>query len=80
MTRISKLKIAPIVDDKPVAMTIKLPATIHRDLIAYAEALKREGTKVIDPSSLVAPMLARFMATDRAFSRLRRQAFQAREG
>jgi hypothetical protein len=76
----SKLKIGPIVDDKPVAMTIKLPATVHRDLTAYAEALKREGAKAIDPSSLVAPMLARFTATDRTFRRLRRQAFQAREG
>jgi hypothetical protein len=35
--------------------------------------LKRDGGHVIDPSSLVAPMLTRFMATDRAFRRARRQ-------
>ncbi|HAO39307.1 MAG TPA: hypothetical protein DEA80_08755 [Afipia sp.] len=28
----SKLKISGIEDDKPVTMTIKLPAAIHRDL------------------------------------------------
>jgi hypothetical protein len=35
--------------------------------------LKREGGQAIDPDSLIAPMLARFMATDRAFRRARRQ-------
>ena len=69
----SKLKIGAIEDDKPVTMTIKLPAAVHRDLVAYARVLKRDGGHVIDPSSLVAPMLTRFMATDRAFRRARRQ-------
>jgi hypothetical protein len=67
-----KLKIGALENDKPVALTIKLPAGIHRDLIAYAEALKRERGQAVDPNSLVAPMLARFMATDRAFRRARR--------
>jgi hypothetical protein len=35
--------------------------------------LKREGGHTIDLNSLVASMLARFMATDRAFRRARRQ-------
>ncbi len=69
----TKLKIGVIADDKPVTMTIKLPAVVHRDLMAYAEVLKRDGGPAIDPSSLVAPMLTRFMATDRAFRRARRQ-------
>jgi len=69
----SKLKISAIEDDKPVTMTVKLPAAVHRDLLAYAEALKRDAGHAIDPNSLVAPMLARFMATDRAFRRARRQ-------
>ncbi len=68
----SKLKIGLIEDDKPVTISTKLPASVHRDLIAYAEVLKREGGRAIDPNSLVAPMLARFMATDRAFRRARR--------
>ena len=35
----SKLKLAAIEDDKPVRLTIDLPATVHRDLVVYAEAL-----------------------------------------
>jgi hypothetical protein len=73
MTEMSKLKISDIEDDKLVTMTIKLPAAVHRDLRAYAEVLKREAGHIIDLNSLVAPMLARFMATDRAFRRARRQ-------
>jgi hypothetical protein len=73
MTAVSKLKIGEIENDKPVTMTIKLPAAVHRDLRAYAEVLKREAGHTVDPNSLVAPMLARFMATDRAFRRARRR-------
>ena len=70
----SKLKIGAIEDDKPVTMTIKLPgAAVHRDLTAYGELLKREGCRTIDLNSLVGTMIARFMATDRAFRRARRQ-------
>ncbi|SHJ95150.1 hypothetical protein SAMN05444159_1998 [Bradyrhizobium lablabi] len=69
-----KLKLGAIVDDKPVKLTIELPAAVHRDLLAYAEALAREtGQAITDPSKLVAPMLARFMTTDRAFAKGRRK-------
>ena len=71
----SNLKIGPIEDDKPVTMTIKLSAGVHRDLIAYAEALKRESGQKIEPNTLVSPMLARFMGTDRVFRRARRKAY-----
>jgi hypothetical protein len=73
VTEVSKLKIGAIEDNKPVTVTIKLPAAVHRDLRAYVEVLKREGGHTIDLNSLVAPMLARFMATDRAFQRTRRR-------
>ena len=40
---------------------------------AYAEALAREsGQAIAEPTKLIAPMLARFMATDRAFTKNRR--------
>jgi len=69
----AKLKLGTIVDDKPVKLTVELPAAVHRDLLAYADALAREnGQSIADPSKLVPPMLARFMATDRAFSKARR--------
>jgi hypothetical protein len=69
----AKLKLGKIPDDKPVKVTIDLPASIHRDLVTYAAALGREiGQGAIEPAKLIAPMLARFMATDRTFAKLRR--------
>ena len=74
----AKLKLGAITDDKSVKLTVELPAAVHRDLLAYTEVLAREtGQSIADPSKLVAPMLAGFMATDRAFARIRR-ATQAR--
>lgn len=69
----TKLKLGPIADDKPVKITLELPADLHRDLTAYAEVLAREsGQQAADPTRLIAPMLERFMATDRAFAKARR--------
>ncbi len=31
----AKLKLGAIDDDKPVKLTVELPAAIHRDLVAY---------------------------------------------
>jgi hypothetical protein len=70
----AKLKLGAIEDDKPVKLTIEFPAAVHRDLVAYAEALARETLQAnVEPARLVAPMLARFMAADRAFAKARRQ-------
>jgi len=66
-----KLKLGPIADDKPVKLTVELPAAVHRDLAAYAEVLSRETSQAIEPAKLVAPMLVRFMAGDRAFRKAR---------
>lgn len=69
----AKLKLGAIADNKPVKISIELPATLHRDLIAYAEVLGRQtGQPVGEPARLVAPMIERFMATDRAFAKARR--------
>jgi hypothetical protein len=69
----SKLKLGTIPDDKPVKLTVELAAAVHRDLLAYAEALVREtGQGTVEPAKLIGPMLARFMTTDRAFAKLRR--------
>lgn len=71
----AKLKLGPIADDKPVKVTIELPAALHRDLAAYADILSREaGQPVGDPVRLIAPMLERFIATDRGFAKLKRSA------
>ncbi|OJX48440.1 DUF2274 domain-containing protein [Devosia sp. 66-22] len=69
----AKLKLGPIIDDKPVKVSVELPAALHRDLAAYAEALGREqGQPIADPVKLIVPMLERFIATDRGFSKTRR--------
>ena len=69
----TKLKLGAIADDKPVKLTFELPAAIHRDLVAYGQVLAREtGHGPIEPSKLIGPMLARFMATDRVFAKARR--------
>ena len=69
----TKLKLSAIEDDKPVKLTVELPAAVHRNLVAYAEAIGREGGQAApDPAKLIAPMIEKFMATDRAFAKLRR--------
>jgi hypothetical protein len=71
----TKLKLGPLADDRPVKLTVELPAAVHRDLAAYATALAAEtGGESVTPEKLVAPMLARFMASDRGFARGRRSA------
>ncbi len=69
----TKLKLGPITETKPVKVTVELPADLHRDLAAYAEVLGREnGHPPTDPLRLIVPMLERFIATDRAFAKARR--------
>ncbi|WP_313324748.1 DUF2274 domain-containing protein [Sphingobium yanoikuyae] len=71
----TKLKLGPITDDKPVKVTVELPPSLHRDLIAYAEILSREtGQAAADPAKLIAPMVQRFIATDRGFAKARRSS------
>ncbi len=69
----TKLKLSAIPDDRPVKVSVELPAAVHRDLVAYAEILaKTTGEGTPEAAKLIAPMLARFMATDRGFAEARR--------
>ena len=70
---VEKLKLSQIPDDKPVKLTIELPAAVHRDLVAYSEVLGRETGKSVEVVKLIPAMLARFMSTDRAFLKARRE-------
>ena len=77
----AKLNLGAIAEDKPVKVTHELPASVHRDLVAYADALARQnGQSMGDPVKLIAPMLARFMATDRAFAKVRRTRQLPKQG
>ena len=69
----ARLKLSGIEDDRPVKLAIELPAALHRDLVAYGEAIAlQEGGKPVEPVKLVAPMLQRFIASDRGFAGVRR--------
>ena len=72
----SSLKLSGLQDDTPVKMSIELPADVHRDLVLYAETLSDGEGRTYAPAQLIAPMLGRFMATDRSFvaARTRLQA------
>lgn len=67
----TKLRITEIPDEKPVRVTVDLPADIHRDLVAYAALVSQNGQPV-DPTRLVPHMIRGFIASDRAFAKLRR--------
>jgi hypothetical protein len=72
---VTKLKLGPLADDKPVKITVEIPASLHRDLTAYAEALGlANGQTIGDPLKLIVPMLQRFIATDRGFAKARSQS------
>lgn len=75
----AKLKLGAIADDKPVKVSLELPAAVHRELVAYAEVLAREtGRSLGEPVKLISPMIERFMATDRGFAKARRDGRSGR--
>lgn len=68
----TKLKLGPLAQNKPVRLMLELPAALHADLQLYGTLLAEGGTDV-EPARLIVPMLQRFIATDRAFLKVRRQ-------
>jgi hypothetical protein len=40
---VTKLTIGALDNEKPVTLTIKLSAELYRDLVAYADAIKRDS-------------------------------------
>jgi len=68
-----KLKLGALEVERPVKLAIELPAAVHRDLVAYAQALGQELSQAApDPAKLIPAMVARFMSTDRAFLKHRK--------
>jgi hypothetical protein len=69
----ANLRLGPVDSDKPVRLSVELPAAVHRDLLIYAKAHAKEtGQELLEPSKLIGPMVQRFMSTDRAFAKARR--------
>lgn len=69
----SKLRLGPIVEEKPVKLTVELPGALFRDLVDYAKAHADETglAEPLSPERLIGPMLTRFIGTDRGFARRR---------
>lgn len=70
----TRLKLSDITDEKPVRLTIEIPARLHRDLLAYGVVLN-DGEEKDAPAAerLIPPMIERFIATDRGFTRSRKR-------
>lgn len=66
----TQLKLGPITEDKPVRLTVDIPAALFEDLRTYGALLDADSP--IAPVRLIVPMLARFVATDRGFAKARR--------
>ena len=67
----AELRLKSLGDDKPVKLQVELPTSVHQDLVRYAEIMSGNGSK-IDPRRLVAPMLGKFMASDRGFAKAKK--------
>ena len=69
----SKLRLGQIIEDKPVKVAIELSGALHRRLAEYAAAHAKETglLEPMPPERLIAPMIERFMETDRGFARHR---------
>lgn len=72
----SKLRLGVIADDKPVKVTIEVDSGLLRDLTDYARihAEANNLSEPMAPERLIAPMIARFIASDRVFGKLRRRS------
>ena len=68
----AKLRLGPVLDDKPIKRTVQLSAALDAELGAYAEAYASEFGQRLAVEKLIPPMLERFIRTDRGFSKARR--------
>jgi len=72
---VTRLKLEDLTDEKPVRLTVEMSARLHRELLAYATALNGGDAKgAPTPERLIPPMIERFIATDRSYTKLRRSA------
>lgn len=71
----SKLRLGPVVDEKPVKMTIEITGMLHRELGEYARvhAMTNNLVEPLSAERLIPPMVDRFISGDREFSKLRRR-------
>lgn len=71
----TKLRLGPIVEEKPVKVTLEIPGPLMRELSDYA-SVHATLTGLASPlplERLIPPMIERFIAGDREFSKQRRR-------
>ena len=66
------ITLSAVPDDKAVKLTVDLSAAIHRDLAAYTELLAKVTCHIDRTSKAYCTMIARFMASARAFVKSKR--------
>jgi len=71
----SKLRLGPIAEDRPVKLNVELPGALMRELKDYAAVHGRLNglASPMPPEKLIAPIVERFIAGDREFSKQRRR-------
>ena len=75
----TKLKLGPIPDDKPVRLTIIISAELAALLRTYADAVGSGNSKPVTVERIVPHILERFIRTDRALMRMRRHVVYTTE-
>ena len=69
----AKLRLGSIETDKPVKISIRLPAPVYRNLLVYAQALaSATSQQPLQPDKIIPAMVEQFMATDRGFAKVRK--------
>ena len=75
----TRLRLGPIVEEKPVKLTLELPGDLIRELAQYASVhAKLTGLAApLPPERIIPAMIVRFIASDREFSKQRRRSTNA---
>lgn len=71
----TKLRLGPIAEEKPVKLALEISGSPMRELKDYAQVhAKLTGlTAPLTPERLIPPMIERFIAGDREFNKQRRR-------
>lgn len=71
----TKLRLGPIAEEKPVKLTLEIAGELMREISDYS-AIHARSTGLagpLPPEKIIPAMVARFIAGDREFSKQRRR-------
>ena len=71
----TRLRLGPIAEEQPVKVTLEMPGSLMREIGDYAIVhAKLTGLAApLPPERLIPPIVERFIASDREFSKQRRR-------